>query len=155
MLLPWFCKCCSRGSTGCPPPDLHLATTCCAQADSCPVACPFVCTWEAHPSALAMQAAWLWSHHAFPPLYTFHHSLPAWFSFFQATKHLNKILKLLKFPISEAKFWFKCPWSVFAGRPPGAQIPGFTSFPHAQIVGVSCLKTSYVSKKEALQHINI
>ena len=42
------------------------------------------------------------------------------------------------------------PWSVFPGRPPGAQILGFTSFSHAQIVGVSRLKTSYVSKKEAL-----
>ena len=46
----------------------------------------------------------------------------------------------------------RCPWSVLAGRSPGAQILGFTSFPHAQIVGVSRLKTSYVSKKEALTH---
>jgi len=30
-------------------------------------------------------------------------------------------------------------WSIFAGRPPGAQILGFTSFPHAQIEGVSRL----------------
>ena len=64
MLLPWCCKCCSRGSTVCPPPDLHLATTCCAQA----------APWHAlqcvlaHPSAIAMQAAWLWSHHVFSPL---------------------------------------------------------------------------------------
>ena len=105
MLLPWCCKCCSRGSTGCPPPDLHLAANCCAQANSCPVACPSVCTWEAHPSALAMQAAWLWSHHAFPlfvPSITL--SLLGSLSF-RRTNHLNKILKLLKISIFEAKFW--------------------------------------------------
>ena len=126
MLLPWCCKCCSRGSTGCPPPDLHLATTCCAQADSCPVACPSVCTWKAH-SSLAMQAAWLWSHHAFPPIYTFHHSLPAWFPFFQANQPSKQNFKMLKFPISKAKFWPskgpRKPRSAFGrfllGDPPG------------------------------------
>jgi len=61
---------------------------------------------------------------------------------------------LTKISISEAGFWpskaSKWPWSVFAGRPPGAQILGFTSFPHAQIVGVSRLKTSYVSLNKTL-----
>jgi len=107
MLLPWCCKCCSRGSTGCPLPDLHLATPCCARADSCPVACPSVCTWEAHPSALAMQAAWLWSHQNFP---LFIPSIYGTLSLlgslsFRRTNHLNKISKMLKFLNSEAKFW--------------------------------------------------
>ena len=91
MLLPWCCKCCSRGSTGCPPPDLHLATTCCAQADSCPVACPSVCTWEAFCSSHAGCMAL--AHHAFSPL---SNSLLGSLSF-RRTNHLNKILKMLKF----------------------------------------------------------
>ena len=45
------------------------------------------------PSALAMQAAWLWSNHAFSPLYTFRHSLPAWFSFFQANQPSKQNIK--------------------------------------------------------------
>jgi len=47
-----------------------------------------------------MQAAWLWSHHAFSPRYTFHHSLPAWFSFFQAnqtSKHNFKFFEIFDF----------------------------------------------------------
>jgi len=47
---------------------LQPIAACRLQAVFSPMAHPSVCTWEAHPSALAMQTAWLWSHHAFPPL---------------------------------------------------------------------------------------
>jgi hypothetical protein len=109
MLLPWCCKCCSRGSTGCLPPDLHLATTCCAQADSCPVACPSI------PSITL--------------------SLLSSLSF-RRTNHLNKILKMLNFRFLRLDFGprrahegLKVPLVGFCRETPWGQNPWFHIFP--------------------------
>jgi hypothetical protein len=90
MLLPWCCKCCSRGSTGCPPPDLHLATTCCAQAAPCPLAYPLCVLGR---PILLHQPCRL--HGCCLTTLSFHHSLS-----FRRTNHPNKTLKMLKILIS-------------------------------------------------------
>ena len=97
---------------------------------------PSVCTWEACPSALAMQTAWLWSHHAFPPLIpSITLSLLGSLSF-RRTNHLNKILKMLKFSISEAKIWpskgpkaSNSPLVDFCRETPRGPNPWFHVFP--------------------------